>query len=48
MLLAEDVALREIVGRLLQADWSPEQISGWLKRQQARGSAAQTKKLMAC
>ena len=37
LLLAQNVALREIVGRLLQADWSPEQISGWLKRQQSDG-----------
>ena len=31
-LLAENVPLRETVSRLLETDWSPEQISGWLKK----------------
>ena len=31
--LREDPALRETVTTLLERDWSPEQISGWLRRQ---------------
>ena len=36
-LLAIQPELRSIVIRLLEADWSPEQISGWLKRQSPDG-----------
>ncbi|CAB3910359.1 hypothetical protein LMG26846_04978 [Achromobacter insuavis] len=36
-LLASEPELRSIVTRLLEADWSPEQISGWLKRQSPDG-----------
>jgi IS30 family transposase len=32
-LLALDVKLQEIVERKLILDWSPEQVSGWLKSQ---------------
>jgi IS30 family transposase len=31
-LLAENVPLRETVSYLLEEDWSPEQIAGWLKK----------------
>lgn len=37
LLLAENVNLRESVCRLLEADWSPEQISGWLKKSSCDG-----------
>lgn len=36
-LLAVQPQLKAIVVRLLNADWSPEQISGWLKRQSPDG-----------
>lgn len=36
-LLAENAALRAIVTNLLEADWSPEQISGWLKSSSCDG-----------
>jgi IS30 family transposase len=32
LLLGENDSLREIVACLLESDWSPEQISGWLKK----------------
>ncbi len=31
-LLAENVPLKEMVVQMLESDWSPEQISGWLKK----------------
>ena len=36
-LLAEDAELRGLVTTLLERDWSPEQISGWLKTQSPNG-----------
>lgn len=36
-LLSSEPELRDIVTRLLEADCSPEQISGWLKRQSPDG-----------
>lgn len=36
-LLASAAQLRNVVIRLLEADWSPEQISGWLKRRSPDG-----------
>lgn len=36
-LLSSEPELRGIVIRLLEADWSPEQISGWLKRHSPDG-----------
>ncbi|CAB3946647.1 hypothetical protein LMG6001_01254 [Achromobacter insolitus] len=36
-LLSREPELRGIVIRLLEADWSPEQISGWLKRHSPDG-----------
>lgn len=38
-LLAERPALRKLVARKLQDDWSPEQIAGWLATKYARDSA---------
>lgn len=38
LLLAENDKLRETVIRMLESDWSPEQISGWLKRTSPEGS----------
>lgn len=32
-LLAKNDRLRELVGKKLRADWSPQQISGWLAKQ---------------
>lgn len=37
-LLARRPALRELVARQLQDDWSPEQIAGWLATKYGRGS----------
>jgi IS30 family transposase len=37
LLLGFNVALRNRVAELLQADWSPEQISGWLKKTSCDG-----------
>lgn len=34
-LLAQNLKLREVVEQKLKSDWSPEQIAGWLKRQQS-------------
>ncbi len=39
LLLASHPELRSVVVRLLEADWSPEQISGWLKRQSPDGKS---------
>jgi len=36
-LLAENIELRKKVSDLLEADWSPEQISGWLKKSSGLG-----------
>ena len=37
LLLRENEALRSEVARLLEADWSPEQIAGWLKKTSCDG-----------
>ena len=37
ILLAENADLRCVVTEMLEADWSPEQISGWLKTQSLGG-----------
>lgn len=37
LLLGKNEALRNAVTRLLEADWSPEQISGWLKKSSCDG-----------
>ena len=37
LVLEENTELRNTVTRLLKADWSPEQIAGWLKRQVVDG-----------
>ncbi len=37
LLLRENEALRSEVSRLLEADWSPEQIAGWLKKTSCDG-----------
>lgn len=37
LLLAENVDLRKSVYRLLEVDWSPEQISEWLKKSSCHG-----------
>ena len=37
LLLTRQHELRDVVIRLLQADWSPEQISGWLKQRSPDG-----------
>ena len=31
--------LRDLVAEKLKADWSPEQISGWLKKEYREGEA---------
>ena len=38
-LLSQDEELRGVVTKLLEADWSPEQIAGWLKRHSSDGKA---------
>jgi IS30 family transposase len=38
-LLSQDEELRGVVTELLEADWSPEQITGWLKRHSSDGKA---------
>ena len=38
-LLSQDEGLRRVVTKLLGADWSPEQIAGWLKRHSSDGKA---------
>lgn len=39
LLLRENRQLRECVTQLLEADWSPEQIAGWLKKQSPDGKS---------
>ncbi len=39
LLLREDRQSRECVTQLLEADWSPEQIAGWLKKQSPDGKS---------
>jgi IS30 family transposase len=38
-LLGENIKLRSCVTQLLEADWSPEQIAGWLKQQSPDGKS---------
>lgn len=38
-LLSQDEELRGVVTKLLEADWSPVQIAGWLKRRSSDGKA---------
>lgn len=38
LLLAENAELRCLVTQMLESDWSPEQISGWLKTQSPDGN----------